>query len=85
MEHQQPALACSFCGTRADEVERLIAGPGIYICDRCVTLCNRILAEAPPPTHSPSGTARRPRRRHGRGRWWQGFLPTCRQAVSSAL
>ncbi len=36
---------CSFCGRPQSEVRRLIAGPGVYICDSCVALCNDILAE----------------------------------------
>jgi len=36
-------LACSFCGKPAPEVRKLIAGPGVYICDLCVDLCNNIL------------------------------------------
>jgi ATP-dependent protease Clp ATPase subunit len=35
---------CSFCGKRQGEV-RLIAGPGVYICNLCVGLCNEILAQ----------------------------------------
>jgi len=40
------ALACSFCAKPAPEVGKLIAGPGIYICDECVRLCNEILDSA---------------------------------------
>jgi len=36
---------CSFCGKSQDEVQKLIAGPAVYICDECVELCNEILAE----------------------------------------
>jgi ATP-dependent Clp protease ATP-binding subunit ClpX len=36
-------LQCSFCGKTQDQVQKLIAGPGIYICDECVHLCNEIL------------------------------------------
>ena len=36
-------LYCSFCRRASDVVEKLIAGPGIYICDACVARCNRIL------------------------------------------
>ncbi len=36
---------CSFCGRPQSEVRRLIAGPGVYICDSCVALCNDILSE----------------------------------------
>lgn len=35
-------LQCSFCG-KADHVRRLIAGPGVYICNECVALCQQIL------------------------------------------
>lgn len=37
---------CSFCAKANTEVERLIAGPGVYICDGCVGLCTTILDEA---------------------------------------
>lgn len=36
---------CSFCGTPGTEVDRLIAGPGVYICNACVGLCNQLLAD----------------------------------------
>ncbi len=38
-------LQCSFCGKTQDQVQKLIAGPGIYICDECVHLCNEILID----------------------------------------
>jgi ATP-dependent Clp protease ATP-binding subunit ClpX len=38
-------LCCSFCGKNQDEVQRLIAGPDVYICDECVGLCNEIIAQ----------------------------------------
>ncbi len=38
-------LKCSFCGKSQDQVRKLIAGPGVYICDECIELCNEILAE----------------------------------------
>jgi len=38
-------LCCSFCGKSQDEVQRLIAGPDVYICDECVSLCNEIIAQ----------------------------------------
>lgn len=38
-------LLCSFCGKTQDEVRKLVAGPGVYICDECVELCNDILTE----------------------------------------
>jgi ATP-dependent Clp protease ATP-binding subunit ClpX len=38
-------LKCSFCGKSQEQVKKLIAGPGVYICDECVDLCNEILDE----------------------------------------
>ena len=36
---------CSFCGKTQDQVKRIIAGPGVYICDECVGLCSEIIEE----------------------------------------
>ena len=36
---------CSFCGRSNDEVKKLIAGPGVYICDECIGVCEHILQE----------------------------------------
>jgi len=38
-------LKCSFCGKVQEQVKKLIAGPGVYICDECVELCNEIIEE----------------------------------------
>ena len=38
-------LKCSFCSKSQDQVRKLIAGPGVYICDECIDLCNEILDE----------------------------------------
>ena len=38
-------LKCSFCGKSQDQVRKLIAGPGVYICDECIDLCNEIIEE----------------------------------------
>ncbi len=38
-------LKCSFCGKNQDQVRRLIAGPGVYICDECIELCQEIIDE----------------------------------------
>jgi len=49
-------LKCSFCGKSQEQVRKLIAGPGVYICDECVELCNEILEEelmpSPPKNHN---------------------------------
>jgi ATP-dependent Clp protease ATP-binding subunit ClpX len=38
-------LKCSFCGKTQKQVKKLIAGPGVYICDECIDLCNEIIVE----------------------------------------
>jgi len=38
-------LKCSFCGKVQDQVKKLVAGPGVYICDECIELCNEIIEE----------------------------------------
>ena len=38
-------LKCSFCGKTQDQVRKLIAGPGVYICDQCIELCSEIMDE----------------------------------------
>ncbi len=45
-------LLCSFCGKSQRQVKKLIAGPGVYICDECIDLCNEIIDEelVAPPT-----------------------------------
>jgi len=38
-------LKCSFCGKQQEQVKKLVAGPGVYICDECIELCNEIIEE----------------------------------------
>lgn len=38
-------LKCSFCGKNQEQVKRLIAGPGVYICDECIDLCSEIISD----------------------------------------
>jgi ATP-dependent Clp protease ATP-binding subunit ClpX len=42
---QTELLKCSFCGKSQKQVKKLIAGPGVYICDECIDLCNEIIEE----------------------------------------
>ena len=42
---EKKQLKCSFCGKSQDQVKRLIAGPGVYICDECIELCSEIIAD----------------------------------------
>src|SRR5438105_5368181 len=45
MPERRDTPRCSCCGTRPSDVRRVVAGPGIYICDQCVYLCEEILKE----------------------------------------
>lgn len=42
---EKKQLKCSFCGKNQEQVRRLVAGPGVYICDECVELCSEIIEE----------------------------------------
>ncbi|MDP4178706.1 MAG: ATP-dependent Clp protease ATP-binding subunit ClpX [Bacillota bacterium] len=42
---EKKLLKCSFCGKNQDQVRRLIAGPGVYICDECIELCSEIITD----------------------------------------
>lgn len=55
-------LACSFCAKTQHEVLKLIAGPGVYICNECVDLCDQIVAEELSPKGVPAEAAARPSR-----------------------
>jgi hypothetical protein len=44
-----PTLSCSFCTKDKDSVAKLVAGPGVYICNECIDLCTQILTMEPPP------------------------------------
>ena len=40
-------LDCSFCGKSQMDVTKLIAGPGVYVCNECIDICNEIIADKP--------------------------------------
>ncbi|MGD9677433.1 MAG: ATP-dependent protease ATP-binding subunit ClpX [Vulcanibacillus sp.] len=42
---EKGSLKCSFCGKTQEQVRKLVAGPGVYICDECIELCNEIIDE----------------------------------------
>lgn len=74
------SLACSFCGRDDSQVQRLIAGPRVFICDACVERCNAILAESGPPTSAAEqdqgpGPARS---------WWRRFFDGWRARATGA-
>ncbi|MCY3560131.1 MAG: ATP-dependent Clp protease ATP-binding subunit ClpX, partial [bacterium] len=53
-------LKCSFCGKTQKQVKKLIAGPGVYICDECIDLCNEIIREEFEPPEVPMGDLPKP-------------------------
>ena len=58
-------LLCTFCGKSQRQVRKLIAGPGVYICDECIDLCNEIIdEELKPPTALESRTLPPPQEIH---------------------
>ena len=48
---ERKQLKCSFCGKTQEQVRRLVAGPGVYICDECIELCQEIIDEEFQDTH----------------------------------
>lgn len=60
MKHQPTTqqTTCSFCGKRQEPGRRVIAGPGVYICSECVTLCVDILSNQPPAQGNACSTPR---------------------------
>ncbi|WP_267382920.1 ATP-dependent protease ATP-binding subunit ClpX [Cyanobacterium sp. uoEpiScrs1] len=79
-------LKCSFCGKSQEQVRKLIAGPGVYICDECVELCNEILDEElmDAPTTAVSASSARaeesqPKRRSSRERLSLNQIPKPRE------
>jgi hypothetical protein len=81
-------LACSFCSRSAAEVEKLVAGPRVYICDRCAATAVRIMSETHASGAQP-GEARedRPFRtllNRVRGWWSSGWVMASGSVVASA-
>ena len=77
-------LKCSFCGKSQEQVRKLIAGPGVYICDECVELCNEILDEelidaAPITQPVARSEAQAPRRRGNAERLSLSQMPKPRE------
>lgn len=68
---------CSFCGKSKGEVRKLVAGPGVYICDQCVDLCVEIIVEVEAePDSVPSATRSSSER-------LLGWLPSIAQTLRS--
>ena len=65
---------CSFCGKTREQAGRIIAGPGVFICQQCVQVCNEVLAldQPPPPAaRTASGGGIYARISRAPGRWKQ--------------
>ena len=60
-ESSNSLLRCSFCGKSQNEVKKLIAGPGVYICDECIDLCTDIIEEEKEREESTSSTFKVPK------------------------
>ncbi len=58
---EKKQLKCSFCGKTQDQVKRLVAGPGVYICDECIELCSEIIEEEFEDTRIDAGLGDIPR------------------------
>lgn len=76
-ETRQPRVArCSFCDKTQDQVRRIIAGNGVYICDECIALCQEIIADdlgtAPSPGTAESAQACLKSRRCSTNTWSAG-------------
>lgn len=57
MQESADLLKCSFCGKSQKQVRKLIAGPGVYICNECIELCNEIIEEEFSAESSASGSS----------------------------
>ena len=51
-DNSKSILRCAFCGKTQDQVRRLIAGPGVYICNECVMICHEIITESDEPAQT---------------------------------
>ena len=61
VDRGQSGLACSFCGATQEEVRKLIAGPGVYICDQCIDLCNDIILDEVEEETAPAKSSQIPK------------------------
>jgi transcription elongation factor Elf1 len=60
-EEVTATLTCSFCGKHQRQVNKLIAGPGVYICNQCIDLCVEIIAQQRPKAWRHQDQPRSPR------------------------
>jgi hypothetical protein len=84
MARRQTGLHCTFCGKTQDQVQRLIAGPNVFICDACITLCNDILAQDVPPMAAGMANAQHAATRRGGTPWWRRLVERWNRATHPA-
>ena len=72
-------LLCNFCGKSQDEVERMIIGPGVNICNECIELCASLLGEEGIDVHQPKPRRQAPRATRKGGRADQCAYPRADQ------
>jgi hypothetical protein len=65
-------LRCSFCRKSDAEVAKLVAGPGVHICDECVAVASRLMDAPPAPPPSSEHRSLRQRITNGIRRWLRG-------------
>jgi ATP-dependent Clp protease ATP-binding subunit ClpX len=65
---------CSFCGKGQDQVRKLIAGPGVFICDQCVELCNEVIRDDDQPSATGSVVYRTRSHRVTFSSWFRNLL-----------
>jgi hypothetical protein len=67
------AQRCNFCGKSKDQVRKLVAGPGVFICDHCIELCSEVIREDDqPPT--PGWVKREGPRKRSRFGWFRSLF-----------
>jgi len=64
---------CSFCGKRQNQVRKLIAGPGVFICDSCVELCNEVIHDEDGPSAPVASYRTHPTKRTRSG-WFRNLF-----------
>jgi ATP-dependent protease Clp ATPase subunit len=64
---------CNFCGKRRDQVRKLVAGPGVFICDGCIELCSDVIREEDKP-HPPGWVVRQGTRKQTRSGWFRNLF-----------
>jgi ClpX C4-type zinc finger len=75
------SLRCSFCRRHEDEVAKLVAGPRVYICDRCVAIATEMMNAPPDPDQPGAAVPRSFRSRVAGWRRWFGAHRASRQAA----